>query len=278
MSILIIQENGRHEHNRNFRECFCLKRAFEYHDIKSDVWGLGHENYHTQPDWDSYNIVINLENYDDSGWVPSLSKVNCYKVLWSIDAHVRGIEPYLKTAHDGNYDLILQATPEFLTANSIWFPNCYDDELISKLNIPKIHKIGFCGNINNRGHLINVLMSRFNLELNEFVIGHNMVRAINSYEIHFNANIGIDINYRNFETIGCGTCLLTSYNKHYQKLGFIDKYNCLTYSNIDEMIDKAEWAISHPREIERLSKNGLKLAQKHTYRYRINSLMEYFNI
>ena len=34
-----------------------------------------------------------------------------------------------------------------------------------------------------------------------------MVDAINSYYIHFNRNIGDDINYRTFETTGCKTLL-----------------------------------------------------------------------
>jgi hypothetical protein len=28
MKILLIQENGRHNENRHFRECFCLQRGF----------------------------------------------------------------------------------------------------------------------------------------------------------------------------------------------------------------------------------------------------------
>ena len=41
--ILIIQENGRHERNREFRECFCLKRAFNQLGFGCDIWGKGHE-------------------------------------------------------------------------------------------------------------------------------------------------------------------------------------------------------------------------------------------
>ena len=45
MKILLIQENGRHDKNRNFRESLSLKRGFEKLGIESHVWGLGHENF-----------------------------------------------------------------------------------------------------------------------------------------------------------------------------------------------------------------------------------------
>ena len=71
MKILIIQENGRHEENRHLRECFSMQRAFQFHDVDCDVWGLGHDS--PEPDFESYDLIINLENYDETGWVPDLS-------------------------------------------------------------------------------------------------------------------------------------------------------------------------------------------------------------
>ena len=273
MNVLIIQENGRHDGNRNFRECFCTQRAFLHHGHEADVWGLGHDNYEQEPDYDSYDLIINLENYDETGWVPSLAKVQTKKFLWSIDAHVKGIQSYLKTANEGGYDLILQATPEFVSENSIWFPNCYDDCVIKPVDMRKLHDIGFCGNIINRGGLIEALKGNFDFKLDEFVIGEEMVKAINSYEIHFNANISIDINYRNLETMGCGTCLLTSHNDHYSKLGMIDGKNCLVYKNIDEMIEKARFALGNYDFRTSICNAGLVLAQEHTYKKRIKSLI-----
>jgi len=276
MRIVIIQENGRHEKNRNFRECFCAKRAFEYHGHEADVWGLGHDNYETKPDYESYDLIINLENYDETGWVPNLSKIQTKKFLWSIDAHVKGIDSYLKTAQEGNYDLILQATPQFVSNGSLWFPNCYDDEVIGPREEPKQHDIGFCGNEVNRGQLINLLSQNFTgFKFDKFVIGEDMVKAINSYKIHFNANIGIDINYRNFETLGCGTCLLTSHNQFYKELGMTHGENCLVYRNVAEMIEIAKFTLDNDQFRTTISNNGLVLAQEHTYKKRIGSLVTF---
>lgn len=279
--VLIIQENGHHAENRDFRECFCLHRALKYHGVKAHVWGLGHDNYETVPKWDDYDLIINLENYDMTGWVPNLSEVKAKKFIWSIDAHVKGLRSYLMTAMAGKYDLMLQATPEFVGVGykSVWFPNCYDDTLIKPLKAPKIIDVGFCGNVVNRGSLIAELQAKFdNFRFDEFVIGRSMVEAINSYKVHWNCNIGVDINYRNFETMGCGTFLITSDNKHYEQLGFIDEKNCYTYSSVPEMLNKIKHILKHDDYREELADNGYKLVTNyHTYKHRAQTILEYLD-
>lgn len=278
MNILIIQENGRHEENRSFRECFCLQRAFLHHGVSADVWGLGHDNYENIPSWNDYDLIINLENYDTTGWVPDLSMVKSRKFLWSIDGHVKGMGSYIRTAIRGNYDLILQATKEYVerSPDSIWFPNCYDDEVIFPLDDEQrdLYDFGFCGNINNRGPLIKLMIDKFNLKLDEFVIGPSMVRAINSYKVHWNANINIDINYRNFETMGCKTALLTSNNIHYAELGFIDGVNCLVYDSWGSMLNKAAGILKDEDRRKSIANRGYKLVKKyHTYKVRAEHIL-----
>lgn len=278
MKILYIQENGRHEKNRNFRECLSLQRATIYNGHEADVWGLNHEGWQQLPDWESYDLIVNLENYDSTGWVPNLNNVQTKKFLWSIDAHVRGMGPYLKTAHDGNYDLILQSTPEYVDQNSVWFPNCYDDDLIQPLSIDKSHDIGFCGNVANRRSQINFMINNHHMKFDEMIIGKDMVEAINSYKIHWNLNISNDINYRNFETMGCQTVLLTSPNKHYEKLGFINGENYVEWNSLDEIHDIINNLLGSDEKMNTIAKSGYSLVKsKHTYKNRIKMILEILN-
>ena len=62
MKILIIQENGRHEVSKHLRECNSMQRAIILQGVNCDVWGLGHNGYNTKPDFNSYDVIINLEN------------------------------------------------------------------------------------------------------------------------------------------------------------------------------------------------------------------------
>lgn len=279
MKILIIQENGRHDKNRLFRECFSLQRSIKKENIDCDVWGLNHNNWSgVIPDFNKYDVIINLENYDDINWLPDLSKyTKPYKMMWCIDAHCRGMEPYLKVFKDGKYNLILQSTIDYISDPnvSVWFPNCYDNTLVQPRNIEKRCDIGFCGNILNRGELLNILETKFKVIKDVFVIGDDMVNAINSYKIHFNRNISNDINYRNFETIGCNVPLLTNYNPTYEHLGFKDGINCMIYKTVPEMIEKSQLLLNDPKLLQTISQNGYELSKKHTYDVRAKSLLNF---
>lgn len=278
MKILLIQENGRHDANRHFRECFCLQRSFEKYGHVCDVWGLGHDNYTETPEWDSYDWIINLENYDTNGWQPSLSQTtNPYKFLWSIDAHCRGEEVFEDTFKEGNYNVLLHSTKDFVKKEyHYWFPNAFDDGLIKPLDIEKKFDLGFCGNYVNRKQILEYLEKTKGLRLDIFVIGDAMVEAINSYKCQFNLNIGNDINYRSFETIGCGTLLLTNYNPQYEELGFIDGQNCFFYSTQEELEEK----INHIKEndISDIAMNGYELSKNNTYDVRVKQLLESFKL
>jgi hypothetical protein len=277
MKVLIIQENGRHEQNRHFRECFCMQRSLQKLDHEVDIWGLGHDSYETKPEVDEYDLILNLENYDSIGWVPNLSTTTKpKKYLWSIDAHCRGMKPFYDTFHAGKYDLILQSTEDFVDENSVWFPNCYDDALLKPMKIDKTVDVGFCGSLLNRGGILGHLEKKYNLQKNIFVTGDKMVEKINSFWINFNINLANDINYRSFETIGCGTVLLTNYNPQYEKLGFIDEYNCLFYNNLSSLDEKIEKYIRKYDKLKEIGDNALELAEKHTYDVRAKQLINIF--
>ena len=275
MKILIIQENGHHEQNRHFRECFCMQRSLHKLGHMVRVWGPGHYEYDQIPDWDSYDLIVNLENYDLTGWVPDLSAVETKKMLWSIDAHCRGTKPFVDTYRSGKYDLILQATEDFVDENSIWFPNCYDSSLIQPM-APKSHFLGFCGSLLNREQLLNFLSSKYGLKKDIWKLGRDMVQTVSSYQIHFNINLANDINYRSFETLGCGTMLLTNYNSQYEKLGFVDGENCMMYKDINDLCNKIEACQLDPDMVSSITESGVELAKAHTYDVRAKRLIEIY--
>jgi spore maturation protein CgeB len=107
-----------------------------------------------------------------------------------------------------------------------------------------------------------------------FVIGESMVKSINEYRIHFNKNMLNDINYRNFETIGTGTVLLTSNNPNYESLGFIDGENCLIYNDIGDIRRILMEVKQNPDILEKIGDSGYGLSKNHTYKVRVNDLLK----
>ena len=113
------------------------------------------------------------------------------------------------------------------------------------------------------------------MHFDEFVIGDAMVNAINCYRVHWNCNMGVDINYRNFETMGCKTPLLTNFHPAYESLGMVHKSNCLVYSNVEEMIELTDLALKDDSFRLQLAENGYQLVKKlHTYKHRAKNLLE----
>ncbi|MBN1850775.1 MAG: glycosyltransferase [Deltaproteobacteria bacterium] len=279
--ILIIQENGRNERNMQFRECFALQRAFHYLGTIADVWGIGHENFH-QPFAEImryYDAVISLENYD-TGWHPNLKKVKVPRLFWCIDAHM-GIERYVDFVRRIGFDIVLNATEHFVDTfknivdASLWLPNAYDSFLIDKIfGVRKTIPIGFCGNVVNRGGWIQHLKKHWDLVHHQMVIGPDMVRAVNSYQIHWNRNVSIDINYRTFETLGCRTFLLTNETPGLNRL-FTPEKHLVTYKDKDDLDHKITYYLKHPKEREAIAREGyMHVRRYHRYISRAERILE----
>jgi hypothetical protein len=100
----------------------------------------------------------------------------------------------------------------------------------------------------------------------ETIGGLTKISVANSY----NLNIANDINYRSFETIGCGTVLLTNYNPQYLELGFKDNINCLMYKDTTELVEKIQYVKNN--DLSDISNNGYELSKNHSYKERVKLL------
>jgi glycosyltransferase involved in cell wall biosynthesis len=282
MRIVIIQEAGRHEKNKNFRESLNLHRSLSKIDgVESKVWGLNYPDYNTPfseiEKW--ADVIFVIENYTSS-WLPvsEISNSKKLKIFWSIDSHCV-LQQHQHLCQLLKIDVLLNSTEDYIpmfkniVKSSHWFPNSYPDDIMGPLNIEKTVDIGFCGNTLNRGGLINYL-DKFGIKKDIFIIGDDMVNAINSYKIHFNANISNDINYRTFETTGCGTFLLTNYTPGLEKLFKIGE-EIVTYDDIRDLNDKVKYYLSNNEERIKIQQAGLERSRRdHTYFERSKLLLE----
>jgi len=285
MKILIIQESGRHQKNKNFRESLNLNRSLNrINGIESKVWGLNYENFTEIFDdiekWS--DVIIILENYT-SEWLPinKIKNSKKIKIFWSIDSHCI-LEQHIHMCKILNIDVLLNSTESYIpnfknvVKKSYWFPNAYPSDLISPLNITKTIDIGFCGNLNNRTEYINYL-DKYNIKKDIFVIGDDMVKSINEYKIHFNRNISNDINYRTFETTGCGTLLLTNYTPNLERLFKINE-EIIVYDNLYDLDDKIQFLLNNEEYRKKIEYNGLlKSKNHHTYDNRSKTLLDIIN-
>lgn len=285
MRIVIIQEAGRHEKNKNFREALNLHRALsKIENVESKVWGLNYQDFNIPfsdiEDW--CDVLFIIENYT-SDWLPvkEISESKKMKIFWSIDSHCV-LQQHQYLCKLLNIDILLNSTESYipyydgLVKKSYWFPNAYPDDLMYPLNIEKTIDIGFCGNVLNRGHVIDSL-DKYGIKKDIFVIGDDMVSAINSYKIHFNCNISNDINYRTFETCGCKTMLLTNYTPGLEKLFNIGE-EIVIYESIDDLDNKVRYYLDNENERNKIADAGYqRVKRNHTYFERSKKIVEIIN-
>jgi hypothetical protein len=178
MKIVIIQEAGRHEKNKNFRESLCLHRALSrIEGVESKVWGLNYPDFNISfseiEQW--ADVIFVIENYTSS-WLPvnEISNSKKLKIFWSIDSHCV-LDQHKSLCRILNIDILLNSTesyiPNFdgLVKKSYWFPNSYPDELMFPKDIEKDTDVGFCGNVLNRGHVIDSL-DKYGIKKDIFVL------------------------------------------------------------------------------------------------------------
>jgi glycosyltransferase involved in cell wall biosynthesis len=280
MKILIIQENGRHPENKEFRECFNLQRALLRKNIDTIVWGLGHINFNTpfQEIIKDIDVIILLENYESNGWLPDLSNVNKLKIFWSIDSHMV-LMNHITTVVKNKIDIVLNAIEShqnyFKTSKTFYFPNAYPSDLISPIDgIDKNTFLGFCGSLLNRSEILDKLENKFGLKKDIWKLGNEMIKTINGYKIHFNKTLSNDINYRIFETMGCNTLILTNHTENINTF-FNDMENIVIYNNETELFEKLNILLSDNDLIKKISNSGYKLVKNnHTYDNRADVLLK----
>jgi hypothetical protein len=283
MKILIIQENGRHLENREFRECFNLQRALLRKNIDTIVWGLGHDNFNTpfQQIIKDIDVIILLENYESNGWLPDLSNINKLKIFWSIDSHMV-LMNHITTVVKNKIDIVLNAIEShqnyFKTSKTFYFPNAYPSDLISPIDgVDKNIFLGFCGSLLNRSEILDKLENNFKLKKDIWKLGNEMVKTINGYKIHFNKTLSNDINYRIFETMGCNTLMLTNSTENINTF-FNDMENIVIYNNETELFEKLNVLSSDNDLVKKISNSGYELVKNnHTYDNRADVLLKIIN-
>ena len=284
MKIIIIQAAGEHNGSTRYckndylRECLSLKYAFEKCGWEVDVWGKRHKNFFNFPKFENYDYLLNLENYE-MNWLPNFEKIKGpIKIQWVIDLHVQNPLVYIPVSR--SMDIILHSTKSlmekykklFPTKKHIWFPNGYDDRYLNNKQMERRKNMIFVGNVCNRRDLLFYVKDKCNMACYN-ITGEQMINMINSAKINFNKSVSVDVNYRNFETLGCGACLLTNHLDELEELGFKDGENCYMYKTKEEILEKYNLAMTD-NNWEKVAKNGELFAKKHTYTERVKQLVE----
>lgn len=261
------------------RECFTIKYALEQNGQEADYWGLRHNNYDNPPDFNSYDYILMLENYEFD-WIPwnKIKESKAIKLQWWADIHVH--KTYLQWVDlfdiilNPIKQLVLPYKEQFPNQKHIWFPSAMDGRYYNIANVKnKTHKtydvvwLGTCSR-----PYVQELKKEVGL-YNKLRSGWDYINTIADSKVALNRRGSIDLNYKNYEITGLGTCLVTDYDPAYEELGFIDDVNCYFYKNYDECLFKIRKALKDYNWL-RLGAEGYTLSRRHTWEKRIERLLK----
>lgn len=280
IKILIIQEASRHSGNRLYRECLCVQRALCRKGVESVIYGPGHPEYHKPLDVvaDGCNVILFLENYDDTGWTPILKDINVLKIFWSIDGHVAE-RRHIDLCRQNGFDVVLNACARCVDVmreyadSSLWFPNCYPQDLFDAIEpqdrFVDFGYIGSRGNIDRRFYLTQ-LQEHGGLSVYTDIMGDAMVRRLKSFRISFNRNVSHDVNFRTFESMAAGAVLVTNETPGLHSI--IE--HCEVYASVDDCIGIVNDLLSDPEKIQTIAAAGEQcVRERHTYDVRMDELL-----
>ena len=205
------------------------------------------------------------------------------------------------------YDLILTSFPHYVDKlkkdgmNCDYFRIGFDQRILSKVNHCKRDiNFSFVGGIskyhNNALKNIEFLIKNSDLmvygygskklPINSIIRkkhngekwGLDMYDILSRTKISFNRHINVSENNANnmrlFEATGMGSLLLTDQKENLSDLFEIDR-EIVTYNCKEEALEKYDYLINNPKEIEKIAKCGqLRTLKEHTYDLRIKELIE----
>jgi len=276
-------------HARGRETGACLARAFR--QLGYSIYEYGNyygstERLSNDKPPSAVDLLVYCECNDSDPQYTELKNLDAgCKVYWDFDVHTHPARTLL-FALRMRFDHIFFANKLYegsfrkINSQTHFLPYAFDDEYLRPIpNIQKTVGVGLCGSpYPTRVALIEQLrQSGIDARLFSGVYGEDMVHLINSFKIHLNYNPewgrGI-LNSRVWETIGCGTLLLTQ-SEDFIELFFCDHEHLSLYQDTGDCIRLARYWLDHPDEREQIAQAGHEYGlEHHTYVARARTMLD----
>lgn len=203
---------------------------------------------------------------------------------WAIDSHI-DFEWALEQG--GRADFVFAAQLEGcrqLTAvglDSIWLPLACDPDIHRPHPVPKRWDLAFVGNLGDpaRREWLNRLRQQFPNTFIGQCYFDEYARTLSEARMGFNRSVRNDLNMRVFETLGCGSLLVTNeLRENGQDELFRADEHLVKYRSFEELLDKIRFYLGHETVSERIARAGHEeAANRHTYLHRMEKLLAAVN-
>ncbi len=200
--------------------------------------------------------------------------------FWHSDTHL-GYDWRLAKAKRTDFNFVCQkrAMDDFVRdgiKDPIFMPHAVEPAAYPYLASLKKYDLCFIGHINSENRI--EALERIFKEFPNFFYGQRLFEdAAEKFcqsKIVFNISIKDDINMRVFETLSTKSFLLTNAIPTLGDL-FEDGKHLVTYSTMDEAVDKARYYLAHDGARERIAQAGFdEVRAKHTFKHRAQQVLD----
>ncbi len=199
----------------------------------------------------SLPIILELENVE----IP---------LAWyAIDSHIH--LPWHR-AYSAIFDFVFVAqkdvVPEYVrdTTRQIvsWLPVFAPSVPPPALHAPKIHPLSFVGTLSplnpGRMNLIRSIQEKFPI----YLATGEWVKVFQQSKMILNQSMSNDVNFRTFEAMGSGSCLLTERVSNGLEDLFQNRIHCVMYEtdNVEEILSLVDYYEAHEDERETIAQAG----------------------
>lgn len=266
------------DNSQFLRECYSIKYALEQNGYEADIWGYRHSNFNNKPNFNDYDYLFMEEQYEFD-WIPwnEIGNSSAVKLQLMGDIHVH--KSYLQWTH--LFDIICHPIKsmipdfqkQFPTKKHIWYPSAMDGRYYYKRDLMKIYNIIWMGSKTRK--YVKQLMDDVGL-IQMLRAGQAYIDTLARTKVALNTRSANDLNYKNHEIVGVGTCLVTNYDPAFEEMGYKNNVNCLFYKNYNECVDMINYALSDDNWI-RLGEEGYKISRDQTYESRFTRVKKILN-
>lgn len=268
-----------------------LARAFRR--LGHDVYAYGNyyntdERLESSPLPKELDLLVYCECNDGDPQYLELRKQKARaRVYWDFDVDNGRQGKAEQLAKQIGFDIIFHANKLYsdyfkkFAARSVFLPYAFDDEHFKKLKIKKRHDTVIIGTPypQRRQYVKKLKKMGADVEFINGVYREDFVRALNEVKVHLNLNIygpggdGLLVG-RVWETIGCGTFLLT------QRKDFIEDFfengkHLVLFDSEKECSEKIKYYLEHESEREKIARQGYEFGlEHHTYLARAKKIIE----
>jgi len=205
-----------------------------------------------------------------------IAALGCPKACYLIDSHMN-LDWHLTWAR--MFDFVFVAQKHYLEAfreagcsEVHWLPLACDPDLHRKCDVEKKHDVGFVGSINEnharRKRLLENLCQHFEVRAERCFL-EDMVSLFNESRIVFNNALKDDLNMRVFETLGCGSLLVTDRAEGSGLDEFFSDGEHLVIYEDSNLIETVQQYLESEELREKIARQGHeRVLARHTYAHR----------